>query len=108
MTKNDVKRFRGLLTIAAGSIAAVKGDFKTPDRMNISRIRSLINHWEDAGKEILDILANEDLHQPDLFEDDKPVVLQLDQDELTVGHVTVEPSNVSTNGAGKEVHDNND
>jgi hypothetical protein len=106
LTKNDVKRLRGLLTVAAGSITAVKGDFQTRDQMNTSRMRALIHHWQDAGREILDILASEDLHQPDLFEDDKPVVLHLDQDELTVGRVTVEPSNVSTNGAGKEVNDN--
>jgi hypothetical protein len=105
MTKNDVKRLRGLLTVAAGSIAAVKGDFQARDRMNTSRMRALINHWQDAGREMLEILANEDLHQPDLFEDDKSVVLHLDSDELTVGRVTVEPSKVSTNGAGKEVQE---
>jgi len=99
MTKNDVKRLRGLLTVAAGSIAAVKGDFKTPDRMNISRMRSLINHWQDSGREILEILASEELQQPDSFEDDTPVILNLDKDTLTVGRVTVEPSKVATNGA---------
>ena len=107
MTKNDVKHLRGLLTVAAGSIAAVKGDFKTPCQMNISRMHSLINHWQDSGREILEILASEDLQQAALFEDDKPIILNLDEDKLTVGRITVEPSVVSTNGAGKEVDDNN-
>jgi hypothetical protein len=67
MTKNDVKRLRGLLTVVAGSIAAMKGDFQTRDQMNTSRMRSLIHHWQDAGREMLEILASEDLQQPGHF-----------------------------------------
>jgi hypothetical protein len=92
MTKNDVKRLRGLLTVAAGSIAAVKGDFKTPDRMNISRMRSLINHWLDAGREMLDILDIVKPLQPDMFEETRPIIM--DGDELVAGRVII-----STNGA---------
>jgi hypothetical protein len=107
MTKNDVKRLRGLLTVAAGSIAAVKGDFQTRDRMNTSRMRSLMNHWQDAGREMLEILAHEDLQQPDTREDERPIMLDLDDpDSLLRGRITIDPATVPLNGASEEVNEN--
>jgi hypothetical protein len=103
MTKNDVQRLKGLLISATGNIASLKGQAKSPDRMNVEEMRCLVTHWHNTGKEILEILASEELQQPDLFEDDKPVILNLDEDGLTVGRVTVEPAKVATNGAGEEV-----
>jgi len=59
VTKNDVQRLKGLLISAGGNIAALKGECKSPERMNANTMRCLVKHWQEAGREIVEILGEE-------------------------------------------------
>jgi len=60
----------------------------------------------ESGGEILKLLDHDQSQHPDTFEDERPIMLDLDDPEsLVTGRITIDPAKVPTNGTGEEVHD---
>ncbi len=57
MTKGDAQRLKGLFMSAEGNIASLKGQSRNTNKMNVEEMRCLVVHWQNAGKEILEILG---------------------------------------------------
>jgi hypothetical protein len=80
---------------------------RNPDAIDLDRLRCHVVHIMESGEDILKLLEHDQSQHPDTFENERPIILDLDDPEsLVTGRITIDPAKVPTNGAGKEVGDN--
>ena len=105
MHKGEVRRLKAHLTLAAVDMQAAKVMIRNSDALDLDRLRCHVDHIMESGGEILKLLDNDQSQQSDSFEDERPIMLDLDDPEsLVTGRITIDPAKVPTNGAGKEVN----
>ena len=107
MQKGEVRRLKAHLTLAAADMQAAKVLVRNPDAFDLDRLRCHVVHIVETGGAILKLLDDDQSQHSDTFEDERPIMLDLDDPEsLVTGRITIDPAKVPTNGAGKEVNDN--
>jgi len=80
---------------------------RNPQALDLHRLRFYVINVMESGGEILKLLDDDQPQQPDTFDEERPIVLDLDDPaSLTTGRITIDPATVATNGAGKEVEAN--
>jgi hypothetical protein len=106
--KGEIRRLKAHLTLATADLQAAKVMLRNPDALDLNRLRCYVVHIIESGGEILKLLDHDQSQQLDPFEDQRPIMLDLDDSEsLVTGRITIDPAKVPTNGSGKEVDDNN-
>jgi hypothetical protein len=104
--KGKVRRLKAHLTLATADMQAAKVMMRNPDALDLDRLRCHVIHIMDSGGEILKLLDPDQSQHHETFEDERPIILDLDDPESVVtGRITIDPTKVPTNGAGKEVQE---
>ena len=95
MHKPDIRCIKAHLTIATAVIQAAKVMVRNPEALDLHRLRCHVINIMESGGEILKLLDEDQPQEPDKFDEQRPIVLDLDDPaSLTTGRITIDPATV--------------